>query len=61
MIAVTPAEALSPDHHYRAKVIQVSPVVDPSSDTIEILAELSGDTSGLRPGMRANLHVPDVH
>jgi RND family efflux transporter MFP subunit len=61
MIAVTPAEALSPDHYYRAKVIQVSPVVDPSSDTIEILAELSGDTSGLRPGMRANLHVPDVH
>ena len=61
VIAVTPAEDLSPDRRYRAKVIQVSPVVDPSSDTIEILAELSGDTSGLRPGMRANLHVPDVH
>jgi len=39
-------------------VIQVSPVVDPSSDTIEILAELSGDTSGLRPGMRADVHFP---
>jgi membrane fusion protein, multidrug efflux system len=61
MMAVTPAEDLSLDRHYRAKVIQISPVVDPSSDTIEILAELSGDTSGLRPGMRANLHVPDVH
>jgi macrolide-specific efflux system membrane fusion protein len=61
MIAVTPAEDLGPDRHYRAKVIQVSPVVDPSSDTIEILAELSGDTSGLRPGMRANVHVPDAH
>ncbi len=61
VIAVTPAEDLSPDRRYRAKVIQISPVVDPSSDTIEILAELSGDTSGLRPGMRANLHVPDVH
>jgi RND family efflux transporter MFP subunit len=61
VIAVTPAEDSTPDRHYRAKVIQISPVVDPSSDTIEILAELSGDTSGLRPGMRANLHVPDVH
>src|SRR6266700_4089878 len=43
-----------------AQIIQVSPVVDPSSDTIEILAELSGDTGGLRPGMRADVHVPDV-
>ena len=60
-MAVTPAEGLGSDRHYRARVIQVSPVVDPSSDTIEILAELSGDTSGLLPGMRANVHVPDVH
>jgi len=60
VIAVTPAEDLSSDRHYRAKVIEVSPVVDPASDTIEIKAELSGDTSGLRPGMRANVHVPDV-
>jgi len=49
-----------PSRRYRAKVIQVSPVVDPASDTIEILAELSGDTAGLRPGMRADLHVPNV-
>ena len=60
MIAVTPAEDLSSDRRYRARVIEVSPVVDPASDTIEIMAELSGDTSGLRPGMRANVHVPDV-
>jgi RND family efflux transporter MFP subunit len=60
VIAVTPAEDLSSDRRYRAKVIEVSPVVDPASDTIEITAELSGDTSGLRPGMRANVHVPDV-
>lgn len=60
-MTVTPAEDLSSDRRYRARVIQVSPVVDPSSDTIEILAELYGDTSGLRPGMRANLHLPDVH
>jgi RND family efflux transporter MFP subunit len=60
MVSVTPAED-SRDRHYRARVIEVSPVVDPSSDTIEILAELSGDTAGLRPGMRADIHVPGVH
>jgi len=45
---------------YSAKVIEVSPVVDPSSDTIEVLAELTGDTAGLRPGMRADVHVANV-
>ena len=60
-VAITPAEDSSSDRQYRARVIEVSPVVDPSSDTIEILAELYGDSSGLRPGMRANVHLPDVH
>lgn len=60
MVGITPAETADSSRKYRAKVIQVSPVVDPSSDTIEILAELHGDTSGLRPGMRADLHLPDV-
>jgi len=58
MIAVTSAEGGTSARKYFAKVIQVSPVVDPSSDTIEILAELTGDTSGLRPGMRADVHFP---
>lgn len=44
---------------YRAKVLQVSPVVDPSSDTIEVLAELSGPAAGLHPGMRANVRFPN--
>jgi RND family efflux transporter MFP subunit len=57
-LAVTSAEAGDSAKKYRAKVIQVSPVVDPSSDTIEILAELNGDMSGLRPGMRADVHFP---
>jgi HlyD family secretion protein len=57
-LAVTSAEGGDSAKKYRAKVIQVSPVVDPSSDTIEILAELNGDTSGLRPGMRADVHFP---
>jgi RND family efflux transporter MFP subunit len=59
-VGITPAEEQSATRHYRARVIQVSPVVDPSSDTIEILAELYGDTSGLRPGMRADLHLPEM-
>jgi len=59
VVAITPAEESS-DRRYRAKVIEVSPVVDPSSDTIEILAEFSGDTAGLRPGMRADVHLPDM-
>jgi HlyD family secretion protein len=57
-LAVTSAEGGESGKRYRAKVIQVSPVVDPSSDTIEILAELNGDTSSLRPGMRADVHFP---
>lgn len=60
VMAVTTAEDVDLGRRYRARVIQVSPVVDPSSDTIEVLAELFGDTSGLRPGMRANVHVLDV-
>src|SRR5207253_7344418 len=30
MMAVTATEGVAPDRHYRARVIQVSPVVDPS-------------------------------
>ena len=60
MVGITPAEESGSGRHYRAKVIQVSPVVDPSSDTIEILAELYGDTAGLRPGMRADVHLPNL-
>jgi membrane fusion protein, multidrug efflux system len=60
MVGITPADESGSGRHYSAKVIQVSPVVDPSSDTIEILAELYGDTAGLRPGMRADVHVSNL-
>lgn len=60
VVGLSPAEGPDAARRYRAKIIQVSPVVDPSSDTIEVLAELFGDTSGLRPGMRADVHVPEV-
>jgi len=42
---------------YRAKVIEVSPVVDPSSGTIDVLAQLVGPAGDLRPGMTADVRV----
>ena len=42
---------------HTAKVIQVSPVVDPSSGTIEVLAEVVGPPGDLRPGMTANVSI----
>jgi RND family efflux transporter MFP subunit len=53
---VTAAE--NPSRTYQARIVEVSPVVDPASDTIEVLAQLYGETSGLRPGIRADLHFP---
>jgi RND family efflux transporter MFP subunit len=53
-------EITSPDvpgEKHSARVKQISPVVDPSSGTFEVLVELVGDRGGLRPGMTANLKV----
>jgi membrane fusion protein, multidrug efflux system len=58
-VSITAAEENS-GRRYRAKVVEVSPVVDPASDTIEVVAELYGNTSDLRPGMRADLHITSV-
>jgi len=44
----------------RAKVIMASPVVDPSSGTFEVTAELLGKNADLRPGMTASVRLPDV-
>jgi membrane fusion protein, multidrug efflux system len=46
------------DQHWGAAVVQMSPVVDPSSGTIEVLCEVIGPTGGLRPGMTAIVRVP---
>lgn len=43
---------------HTARVIEMSPVVDPASGTIEVLAEVLGPTSDLRPGMQADVHLP---
>jgi multidrug efflux pump subunit AcrA (membrane-fusion protein) len=42
----------------RAKIVQVSPVVDPASGTIEVVAELLGPAGELRPGMTAQVTLP---
>jgi RND family efflux transporter MFP subunit len=41
------------------RIVEISPVVDPSSGTIELLAELVGNRSELRPGMTVAVHVPN--
>ena len=46
-----------PNEKHTARVTMVSPVVDPSSGTIEVSAELIGATGELRPGMTANIHL----
>ena len=44
-----------PEERHSAKVIEVSPVVDPASGTIEVLLELAGSPGQLRPGMTARV------
>jgi membrane fusion protein, multidrug efflux system len=46
-----------PEESHVAKVIEISPVVDPSSGTIDVLLELTGQTGHLRPGMTARVTV----
>jgi RND family efflux transporter MFP subunit len=56
-VAVTVADSNSTQEH-AARIVQVSPVVDPASGTIEALAELTGSVADLRPGMQADVHLP---
>jgi len=58
-VEVTCADA--PTEKHPAKVKQVSPVVDPSSGTFEVLVELIGDRGSLRPGMTALAHLENPH
>jgi membrane fusion protein, multidrug efflux system len=50
-----------PGEKHAARVKEVSPVVDPSSGTFEVLVELTGNRGSLRPGMTANLRVENAH
>jgi RND family efflux transporter MFP subunit len=40
-----------------AKILDVSPVIDPSSGTIEVLAQVVGPAPDLRPGMLAHVRI----
>jgi len=55
-VSVTSADATPPTDH-AARVIDVSPVVDPSSGTIEVVAQIDGSAPDLRPGMLANIRI----
>lgn len=54
LIVVTSA---TPGEVHGARVVLVSPVVDPSSGTIDVTAELQGSSAGLHPGMTANIRL----
>src|SRR6202521_3824714 len=56
-VAITIADG-NPALEHPGRVIQMSPVVDPASSTIEVLAELTGTAPDLRPGMQADVHLP---
>ena len=46
-----------PSEKHLARVKEISPVVDPSSGTFEVLVELLGDRGSLRPGMTASIRI----
>jgi membrane fusion protein (multidrug efflux system) len=52
------AAPASPGERHAARVTLVSPVVDPSSGTLEVQARVSGAAAGLLPGMTVSIRVP---
>lgn len=59
-VFVTSADTPSNSEH-GAKIIDVSPVVDPSSGSIEVLAQVTGPAPDLRPGMLAHIRIDLRH
>ena len=55
LLTLSSPESTGPDH--RAKVTLVSPVVDPSSGTIEVQAQVVGEPGELRPGMTVSIRL----
>ncbi len=49
-----------PDQQYKVRVVQVSPVIDPASSTIEVTVELEGKPGSLRPGMDASVRLENL-
>jgi len=46
-----------PQEEYRAKVIEVSPVIDPSSSTFEVMVQVENSRTALRPGMNSIVNL----
>jgi len=49
-----------PGQKYQVRVLEVSPVVDPASSTIEVTVELEGKPGSLRPGMDARISFENL-
>jgi len=49
-----------PEQKRKARVVEVSPVIDPSSSTFEVLVELEGPSGALRPGMDASVSIDNL-
>jgi membrane fusion protein (multidrug efflux system) len=49
-----------PGQKYQVRVVEVSPVVDPASSTIEVAVELEGKPGPLRPGMDASVILENL-
>lgn len=56
LVTVSSAD-VSSEAKYTAKIVQVSPVVDPASGTMEILAQITDPNTPLRPGMLVNISL----
>jgi membrane fusion protein (multidrug efflux system) len=50
-----------PQETHTARIKEVSPVVDPSSGTFDVLVELQGAHGELRPGMTATVRIAASH
>ncbi|MBN2651900.1 MAG: efflux RND transporter periplasmic adaptor subunit [Spirochaetales bacterium] len=48
-----------PDTVFKAKIVDMSPVVDPMSRTMKVKLEFVGNVRGLRPGMFASIQIID--
>jgi membrane fusion protein (multidrug efflux system) len=46
-----------PDRSYKAKVVEVSPVIDPASSTFEVMVQVENSDIDLRPGMNASVNL----
>jgi RND family efflux transporter MFP subunit len=55
-VQVAAAELVTPE--YPGKIVSVSPVVDPASGTLDVVAEVNGPSPLLRPGMQASVRLP---